>query len=301
MPYSLVGAPALGYDLARLPHGRQTAQVIRTALRCNAEHLARLAAEHPGERRAERWRNLESDDLPGDMTANLRCADVAVQSALTGQSRSSAALLNRLEGAVLGSVGALDRMVRTDVLDWTWMRSGDLAVQDPEASLAADVLVDAAAAGYCAESVQPAVRRAMSIPYLRAKLEVLDRAPGIGYAELDLLLDAVEHADAATVQRWRDAVDELRPGTTSWAPAMHQATWALSLSERLRLGADAQMAAVDVFGRAGFDQRDAAYGVWNALSGTIQAVAAADLLQAADRDVLLRVWRRVYAADPPTT
>lgn len=301
MPYSLVGAPALGYDLARLPHGRQTAHVMRTALRCNAEQLARLAAEHPGEQRAERWRHLEADDLPGDMTANLRCADAAVQSALAGQPRSSAALLNRLEGAVLGSVAALDRMVRTDVLNWTWMRSGDLAVQDPEASLAADVLVDAAAAGYCAESVEPAVRRAMSIPYLRAKVDLLERTPATGHAELDLLLDVVERADAATAQRWREAADELRPGTTSWAPAMHQATWALSLSERLRLGTDAQLAAVEVFGRAGFGKRDAAYGVWNALSGTIQAVAAADLLPAADRDVLLRVWRRVYSADPPTT
>jgi len=301
VPYSLVGAPSLGYDLARLPHGQQTAHVMRTALRCETEHVIRLAGRHPGAARAERWRRLEATDLPGSMTANLRYANAALEGALTGTARASAALLSRLEGAVLGNVAALDRMLRTDILDWTWVRSGDLAVQDPEASLAADVLVDAAAAGYCADSVDPVLRRAMSLPYLRAKLDLVDRAPRTGHAALDRLLDTVAGADAATVRAWRHAVDELRPGTTSWAPAMHQATWVLSLSDRLRLAADAQMAAVAVFGRAGFDKRDAAYGVWNALSGTIQATAAADLLPASDRDVLLRVWRRVYAADPPTT
>ena len=76
---------------------------------------------------------------------------------------------------------------------------------------------------------------------------------------------------------------------------MHQATWALSITERLRLACDAQLAGVIAFGRAGFTARDASYGVWNALSGVLQASAVGDLLSADDADVLRRPWRAVYA------
>ena len=48
MPYTLVSAATLGFDLVRLPAGRSVAQVLLTALDADAEALSALAATHPG-------------------------------------------------------------------------------------------------------------------------------------------------------------------------------------------------------------------------------------------------------------
>jgi hypothetical protein len=116
-----------------------------------------------------------------------------------------------------------------------------------------------------------------------------------GVPDVDEVLTVLSGADDAVRRRWRDVVDDLRSHTAAWAPAMHQATWALSLTDRLRLACDAQLAGVIAFRRAGFEARDAAYGVWNAVSGVLQASAVGDVLPAADADVLLRPWRAVHA------
>jgi hypothetical protein len=202
-------------------------------------------------------------------------------------------LLRRLETSLLGDVHALDRMVRRDVLDWTWLHSGPVAVQDPTASLAADVLVDAAVSGYLRDQLAADLRRSMAGPFLQSGISA---APELatGVDELDQRLAAFSSCDSATRDTWRRVVDELRIHTAEWAPAMHQATWALSLSERLRSACDAQLAAVTAFANAGFTGRDAAYGVWNAWSGTVQASLVADLLAAEDAAVLLRAWRAVH-------
>ncbi len=79
---------------------------------------------------------------------------------------------------------------------------------------------------------------------------------------------------------------------------MHEATGALGVVDRLHLAADAQLAAAEAFLAAGFTTQDAAYGVWNAVSGSVQAVVSGDLLPAASAHVLLRCWRRVHGAVP---
>ena len=112
--------------------------------------------------------------------------------------------------------------------------------------------------------------------------------------ELERLLAEAEAEDR---QAWRRVVDEQRVHTAQWAPAMHQATWALSIAERLRPACDAQLAGVVAFHRAGFTGRDAAYGVWNAISGVLTVSAVGDLLGTAETEVLLRPWRAVYGSD----
>jgi hypothetical protein len=294
--YSVVGGPALGFDLARLPGGALVAGVLRTALAAGADDLDRLAACHPGAGAREAWRRAyvpAADTESAVATLPLACT--ALEEAAAGET----ALLRRLETGLLGDVHALDRMVRREVLDWTWLHSGPVAVQDPVASLAADVLVDAATSAYLRDRLAAELRRAMATPFVRSGLA---RGPELatGLPELDDRLTMFAASDDESRRSWRRVVDRLRVHTAEWAPAMHQATWALSLSERLRPACDAQLAAVIAFADGGFTARDAAYGVWNAWSGTVQASLVADLLPAADATVLLRAWTAVHAAPGPT-
>ena len=159
------------------------------------------------------------------------------------------------------------------------------------------MLADAAASAYCSERLDHTVRRSMAAPFLAAGLD-LAGGPS-SHPAVQTVLDRLAGADEPARRAWRQAVDDVRPGTTGWAPAMHQAGWAVMLADRLRVAADAQLQAVQVFRAAGFDARDASYGVWNAVSGVVQATVAADLLPEHDRQRLVAVWTRVHGEEPP--
>jgi len=296
VPYSLVNVPALGYDLARLPRGDQVARVLRASLACGPREVARLSARHPGVAREARWQEALAAGSGYGVRSTLELADRAIELAQAGDPGSSTVLLRRLELAALGDLPALERMVRHEILDRTSLRTDDLTGLDQDHTRAADVLVDAAAAAYCSGGLSDPVRRAMSAPFLTSRVEV---GAATGHPGVDAILARVAGSDEADRSAWRRAASELRPSTQSWAPAMHQATWALHLTDRLRLAADAQLAAVVTFREAGFDPRDAAYGVWNALSGTIQAAVAGDLLPDAEMLTLTAVWSSLTTGDGP--
>jgi hypothetical protein len=295
VPYSLVNVPALGYDLVRLPHGEQVAQVLRTALAAGPQELALLAARHPGEAREPRWDEVLGRGGEESMHAALDLAGQAVGHAQAGDAASSRVLLRRLEMAALGDLAALERILRHDILDWTWLHSGDLSVQDPDFSRACDVLLDAAASAYRSRHLSDHRRRVMAAPFLASRVVA---SPTTGHPAVDGLLEQVSRCTEADRDRWRRAVEANRPGTRTWAPAMHQATWAVHLADRLRLAADGQLAAVAAFRDGGFDARDAAYGVWNAVSGAVQASVGADLVSEQDHRVLTTVWASVEEDGP---
>lgn len=288
MTYSLVGAPAVGFDLSRLAGGPRVAAVLRTALAADASVVSALAARHPGPVRAAWWDACTA--RPAEPLGSV-LPDVAPQ---LGDAAASGVLLHRLESGLLGDLAALDRLVRHELLDWSWIHAGPVSAQDPLAAEAADVLVDAAAAAYAGDEVEADARRAMTLPFLGAKVPLHDESVPVGVEDVDVRLDRLAHADEEVRAAWRSVVDARRRSTARWAPAMHQATWALAVADRLRPAFDAQMAAVDAFARAGFTAHDAAYGVWNALSGVVQAAMVGDLLPAADADVLLAPWRAVH-------
>ncbi len=286
MAYSVVGAPALGFDLTRLAGGSHVAEVLRVAIAAGPVDLERLAVAHPGAGAREQWRRacVEPAAAAGAMRDALPLAGPALDQAVRGETR----LLRRLETSLLGDAHALDRLVRRELLDWTWLDGSEVAVQDPVGSLAADVLIDAATSAYLRDALSDDLRRAMAAPYLRAGLPRRDDDDGalsVGVPDVDARLARIGGADAAARAAWRRVVDDLRPHTAEWAPAMHQATWALSLAERLRSACDAQLAAVVAFARGGFTAQDTAYGVWNAWSGVVQATAVSDLLPAGDQTV----------------
>lgn len=270
------------------------AVVLRHALAAGPDEIDLLARAHPGDRVREEWTRARSSPDSGHwpLGTALGTAGEALESAAVGDT----ALLRRLETSRIGDADAVDRLVRRELLDWTWISSGPVSAQDPVASMAADVLSDAAVAAFLNTSLPAPLRRAMTLPFLSAGLPLPDEPTGTGDHAVDTFLGLVAAADAAVRDAWRSAVDRHRHRTAEWAPAMHEATWALSVSDRLRAGADAQLAASVAFRRAGFTVQDAAYGVWNALSGVVQATLVADLLPASTAEILLRPWREVRAA-----
>jgi hypothetical protein len=289
MLYSTVGAPALGFDLARLQGGERVAAVLRGTLAATPSDLARLAARHPGPEARDRWRRTWPDPRAATTLVDV----LPLVRAAVGAPDGAVDLLRRLEGSLLGDVAALEWLVRHELLDWTWVHSGSTAVQDPAATSAADVLVDAAVSAYLQSSLPADVRRGMATALVAAGLALPSNPDSTGVPDADRRLGRLAVADERVRRGWRRVVDELRPSSAQWAPAMHQATRAVASSDRLRTATDVQLAGVVAFHRSGFTAQDAAYGVWNSVSGVLQAVVARDLLAPGVADVLLRPWHRV--------
>ena len=297
MPYTQVGAPALGFDLSRLVGGERVAIVLRGALAATPSDLAQLASLHPGAEARAGWRQAWA---VGGAAATPHLTDVLplAGAAVAGAARGDAVLLRRLERSLLGDVSALDRLVRHELLDWTWVHSGSTAVQDPAATAAADVLVDAAVSAYLQSRLPAVLRRAMATALVRSGLELPSEPGATGVPDADQRLARLSVADEAVRRDWRRVVDELRPATTQWAPAMHEATRVVVSGDRLRTATDVQLAGVVAFHRSGFTSQDAAYGVWNAVSGVLQAVVASDLLSTPVVEILLRPWHLVTKESP---
>jgi hypothetical protein len=291
VPYSLVSAATLGFDLVRLPAGRDVAEVLLTGLDAGVAGLHRLAAAHPGEGRTREQRGVLA--VRSRRARELAASVPHVRGATAGlgavgtdrvETDRAALLVDQLERGTIGDAPTLERLLREDVLG---PEHATVARVDGEvAAAAADVLADAAVGHWAAEVLPPLVRRELVAPFTRAELP--QRAtPDLGPATAGLL-DLLAHLrglDDAGRARWRAAVDEGRGEHRSWAGAMHEAAWAAHVSGRTRTLATAQLMAVQAFRDGGFSGRDGARGMWNAVSGGVQGLAMADLLD--DRSVAL--------------
>jgi hypothetical protein len=296
MPYTLVGAPALGFDLVRAPSGPNVAQVLLTALRADARLMQQLANRHPGSCRRHCWDAVVTSSLQlPRMRAALSKAPSELDLAEAGQGAQE--LITRLTHAPLGDLEALEHLVRRDMLAWTWERSGGVSVQRLRDRLGADVLCDAAASAYCAPVLADDLRRHLATPYLSVLRSMADGDP---YRDepLEAVLREVSTWTEQDRADWRAAVDLLRSGTSAWAESMHEAGWAAHLSGRTRTAAAVQLRAVLAFRAAGFTETDAAQGSWNALSGALHALLVSDLLGDDHVAVLLRPWELARGSRP---
>ncbi|MGY1806588.1 hypothetical protein ACI8AF_04390 [Blastococcus sp. SYSU D00669] len=294
MPYSLVSAATLGFDLVRLPAGRNVAEVLLTGLNADAATLERLAAAHPGREATAEQRGVLA-------VRSRRARELAsgvphvsgVAGRVTGAEDRTAVLVEQLERGTIGNAPTLERLLREDVLG-----PGHAAAVDGDVRAeAADVLADAAVGFWAQDVLPPLVHRELTAAYHRAAVGWGD-LPDLGPAtdELAGLLTAIAGLDAAGRGRWRAAVDEGRAEHRPWASAMHDACWAAHVSGRTRTLAAAQLHAVRAFTAGGFDGRDGAHGVWNAVAGCVQGVAMADLLDESSLAVLRAPWLRVTGA-----
>jgi hypothetical protein len=280
--FSLVSAPVLGFDLIRREGGHRVAAVLGRALTVEAPDLPELAAGHHDDAdRADAWLALSAAER--DSIVDLARTD------LTGPGA-----VQQLARAPIGTLAGLLTCVRTDVFGWTWRTVGDLSVQDEVAARAVAVVCDAVAGCYAAEGVDDVQRRRLAGPWWQAIRRLPDRSPELGPSGRDAegLLRRARHLDATDLAALRRESERSSRGT-DWATAVHDASWAVHLADRIRPAAAAQFALVEALHAADLPLADAAGGTWNLLSGALQAVMVRDLLPA---DTTHRLLAPVIAA-----
>ncbi|MFF5232060.1 hypothetical protein [Dactylosporangium sp. NPDC000521] len=274
--YSLVSAPVLGFDLSRLQGGSAAADVLLRGLSLTQSDLDAVASARADDDwdRVDLWRDV-------DAAAQERRAVNADAGALTV-----------VERAPLGTLDGLLHCLRYDILDWTWGNRPPQATmptpqvraprqrQSEVASKATGVLSDAAAAAYLRELLTDESRRRLSAPYAAALRALPEPEHDLGPQgdEVRQLLTRVGSLSATEIRQLNKVTDTARPGLTDWAPAVHSASWAVFLSGRVRAGAAAQLLLVQALDRSGVPVSDRAGGVWNLLSGAVQALMVRDLL-----------------------
>jgi hypothetical protein len=294
VPYTLVSAATLGFDLVRVPAGRSVADVLLAGLAADADTLAALAGLHPGRSRDREQRGVLA--VRARRARELAAAVPTVRSGADAGSRA-AVLVAQLERGTIGDAATLERLLREDVLGPEHRGMADLAPEIGDE--AADVLADAAVGHWAAEFLPPLVRRGLTAPFARSVAAGLVAPPAIGADlgpaadDVAALLAAVRRLGDSGRASWRAAVDEGRAEHRPWATAMHEASWAAHVSGRTRALATAQLHAVQAFVDGGFDTSDGASGVWNAVAGCVQGTTMADLLDEASLAVLMAPWRRV--------
>jgi hypothetical protein len=276
--YSLVSAPVLGFDLTRLGGGAATAEVLLRALRLNVADLPVLAAQLPDEGlRGPLWVEVESASRKMPDLRGLNQEDPAGALAL-------------VERAPIGSVDSLLTCLRYDVMAWTWEGSGREARQSEAAASATALLCDAAVASYLREMLDDSARRMLGAGWVAA-LRRLPAGPPIDlgphHYAVSSLLDRLRSIRPADLARLIQSADDARRNAGGWSPAVHSASWAAYLSDRVRTAAAAQMLLVQAIDTGAIPLADRAGGVWNMLSGAVQALVVRDLLDTATAHRLL--------------
>ena len=299
VPYSLVSAATLGFDLVRLPEGGDVADVLLTALAADAAGLRALAAVSPAQGRDREQRGVlavRSRRARELAVAVPHVRDAAREAQAAGDATGpavdrTAVLVAQLERGTIGDAPTLERLLRDDVLGPEHPAVAELDEDTAEA--AAGVLADAAVGHWAAEVLPPLVRRELVAPFARAGRRPGAADLGPAAAALVGLFGELRTLDEDGRATWRVAVDEGRGDHRGWAAAMHEASWAAHVSGRTRALATAQLQAVHAFLDAGFTARDGAAGVWNAVAGCVQAAAMSDLLDATSNEVLLAPLARL--------
>jgi hypothetical protein len=285
--YSLVSAPVLGFDLTRLSGGSATADVMLRALRLQTGDLSLLAERLPDEGvRGPLWVEIESAARRMPSLKNVNKDDPAGSLAL-------------VERAPIGSVDALLTCLRYDVMAWTWQGTGRDAQQSEAASAATALLCDAAVASYLREVLDDDSRRRLGAGWVAAMRKLPVGAPidlGPHHYAVSALLDRLRSLRTSDLSRLNASSEDARRNTGGWSPAVHSASWAAYLSDRVRTAAAAQMLLVQAVDTAAIPLADRAGGVWNMLSGAVQALVVRDLL---DTSTAHRLLAPVVAALGP--
>jgi hypothetical protein len=277
--YSLVSAPVLGFDLTRLEGGAATAEVLLRGLVLASDDLPVLAAHVPDEdSRTDLWLDVQQAEARLPSVRNL------------GEFAQTARALGIVERAPIGTVGSLLRLIRHDVLAWTWTGAGRATRQSAVAASATSLVCDAAVAAYLKDLLPPATRRRLGAGWVAATRRLPGPPPidlGPHHFAVSGLLDRLRTLRPEDARRFARAADDNRRATGAWSGAVHSASWAAYLSDRIRTAAAAQLLLVQALDNGVVPVADRAGGVWNLLSGAVQALVVRDLLDTATAHRLL--------------
>lgn len=277
--YSLVSAPVLGFDLTRLEGGSATAEVLLRALILTSEDLPVLAGQLPdADQRAQLWLDVEGAAARLPSVRNL------------GEFAETARMLGVVERAPIGTVDSLLRLVRHDVLAWTWTGSGPAARQTETAAAASALLCDAAVGAYLRDLLPELTRRRLGAGWVAAIRRLPAGAPidlGPHHDAVSALLARVRTLRPEDAGRLSRAAHDGRKASLGWSGAVHSASWAAYLSDRIRTAAAAQLLLVQALDNGVVALSERAGGVWNLLSGAVQALVVRDLLDTATAHRLL--------------
>jgi hypothetical protein len=296
MTYSLVSMPVLGFDLSRLRRGAEVAEVLLASLQLGRADLHEVASRHPGPAHRSRWTLVERTAAAEmSLAARLRSAGAPGAAAVPAQ---TGMLLAALERSPIGNLGSLVRLLRQEILDWTWTGDGVARVVDDQARAAGDVLAEAVAGAYASDILPPALVAQLRAPWAGLHRQVPEPDLGPHGASIRRVLRRITHQDPLERDRLRAAVEFAAAERGAWAAAVHDASWAVHLTGRVREAAAAQLLTVRAFAAGGLTTRDSAEGVWNAVSGLVQSLVAADLLGEAAAATLQGFWFVAFGENP---
>jgi hypothetical protein len=286
--YSLVSAPVLGFDLTRLVGGPATAEVLLRALRLGSKDLPVLAESLPDDSvRAELW--LQVEEAAGRLPSIGTIGGIGGSAGTAGY--DAARVLDTVQRAPIGTVDGLLRCIRHDVMRWTWTGEGPSARQTEEASRATAVLCDAAVGSYLREVLPVDARRRLGAGWVAAARRLPPINPidlGPHHLPATALLDRLRAVRPDQARRFVQSSDDSRKNeATLWSAAVHSASWAAYLSDRIRTAAAGQLLLVQALDHDVITVGERAGGVWNLLSGAVQAVIVRDLLDTATAHRLL--------------
>jgi hypothetical protein len=315
--YSLVSAPVLGFDLTRLDGGAAVADVLLRALSLTAEDLATVAAVRGDDYdRIEYWLDVDSaargrrrlataasssGGSPGATTTTATKAALTKAAANAAKNADTEDLTDRLaalERAPIGTVDGLLHLVRHDILDWTWRRHPVGLAQIKPADRVAAVVCDAAVASYLWELLPDETRNGLTAPWQAAATRLPNRPIDLGPQTSAVigLIERVRALSAPAARKLVAASGRARPALPEWSAAVHSASWSVFVAGRIRAGAAAQLMLVQAVERAGIPVGERAGGVWNLLSGAVQALVVRDVL---DGPTLYRLLDPVVTALGP--
>jgi hypothetical protein len=106
------------------------------------------------------------------------------------------------------------------------------------------------------------------------------------------MLTRLRTAGPSDLARLARAAEVSRKAPADWSAAVHGASWAVYMSGRVRAAAAAQLMLVQAVDDAGVPVADRAAGVWNLLSGTVQALVVRDALDTGTAHRLLEPYVR---------
>ncbi len=261
--YSLLNASTLGFDLVRLPGGAAVADVLLDALALRAEDV--VGADLPPA--------PPEPSAPSVPRAAQLLGDVA-----HAHGDALAEMAQRLRTAPIGGIEQLLASLGREWFDWGESDSTQAgAATEWDAELWRESLESAYGA---------AVRAAWhGAPVDWPRLASGSADLGPQRAELAALMGQVRGLDTAAFAELEEAW-ATRDHAVRWSQAMHAATWAVSLTGRERAAMAAQLELVRAIRSSAADSAHVAQGAWNSLSGIVQVLTVADLLDRTSAEAL---------------